>query len=92
MVMSTILYWYAPFRSKRPLGVRLHSYRGIEPVQNRFKIRVVQKSVPEIEPVRKRTIPFPYEQKKKSSSGPLSGPVGFLRVHASVFHLLSLSV
>ena len=34
-----------------------------EQVQNRFEIRMVRKSEPEIEPVRKRTIPFPYEQK-----------------------------
>ena len=36
-----------------------------ETVQNRFKIRMVRKSEPEIKPVRKRTIPFPYEQKKQ---------------------------
>ena len=64
-----------------------------EPVQNRFKIPMVRKSEPEIEPVHKRTIPFPYEQKKgRSSSGPLSGPAGFLRVQASAFHLLSPSI
>ena len=28
--MSAILYWYAPVRSKRPVGARLHSRRGIE--------------------------------------------------------------
>ena len=28
-----------------------------EPVQNRFKIQMVRKSEPEIDPVRKRTIP-----------------------------------
>ena len=63
-----------------------------EPVQNRFKIRMVRKSEPEIGPVRKRTIPFPYEHKGRSSSGPLSGPAGFLRVHTSVFHLFSPSI
>ena len=65
-----------------------------EPVQNRFKIRMVRKSEPEIEPVRKRTIPFPYEQKRqvRGSSSPLFGPAGFLRVHASAFHLLSPSI
>ena len=63
-----------------------------EPVQNRFKIRMVRKSEPEIGSVRKRTIPFPYEQKGSSSSGPLSGPVGFLLVHTSAFHLLSPSI
>ena len=28
MAMSAILYWYAPVRSKRPIGARLHSHRG----------------------------------------------------------------
>ena len=64
-----------------------------EPVQNRFKIQMVRKSEPEIEPVRKRTIPFPHMNKKgRSSSGPLSGPAGFLWEHASAFHLLSSSI
>ena len=36
-----------------------------EPVQNRFKIRMVLKSEPEIGPVRKPTIPFPYEHKRQ---------------------------
>ena len=31
-----------------------------EPIQNRFKIRMVRKSELEIGPVRKRTIPLPY--------------------------------
>ena len=31
-------------------------------------------------------------KKGRSSSGPLSGPAGFLRVHASAFHLLSASI
>ena len=39
--------------------------KPIEPVQNRFKIRMVRKSEPEIGPARKRTIPFPYEQKRQ---------------------------
>ena len=68
--MSAIFDWYALVRSKRPVGEKLHSHRGIEtkpsePVQNRFKIRMVQKSEPEIEPVCKRTIPFPYEHKRQ---------------------------
>ena len=66
--------------------------RPSEPVQNRFKIWMVRKSEPEIEPVRKRTIPFPYEQKGRSTSGPLSGRAGFLWVHESAFHLLSPSI
>ena len=36
-----------------------------EPVQNRFKIQMVRKSKPEIEPVRKRTIPFSYDWQKR---------------------------
>ena len=36
-----------------------------KPVQKRFKIRMVRKSEPEIRAVRKRTIPFPYEQKRQ---------------------------
>ena len=63
-----------------------------EPFQNRFKIRVVWKSEPEIGPFRKRTIPFRYEQKRQVGSGPLSGVAGFLRVHTSAFHLLSPSI
>ena len=68
--MSAILYWYAPVHSERPVGKKLHSHRGYknkpsEPVQNRFKIRMVRKIEPEIGLVRKRTIPFPYEQKRQ---------------------------
>ena len=63
-----------------------------EPFQNRFKIRVVWKSEPKIGPFRKRTIPFRYEHKRQVCSGPLSGLAGFLRVHASAFHLLSPSI
>ena len=39
-------------------------------------------------------IPFHSHMNKKgrSSSGPLSGPAGFLWVHASAFHLLSPSI
>ena len=55
-----------------------------EPVQNRFKIRMVRKSEPEIGPVHKRTIPFPYEEK----AGPvqvhfpdLLGFYGYTQVH-----------
>ena len=29
-VMSVVLCWYAPVHSKRPVGERLHSHRGIE--------------------------------------------------------------
>ena len=95
--MSAIFYWYALVRSKREVGEKLHFAQGYrnkpsEPIQNRFKIRMVRKSEPEIEPVRKRYIPFSYEQKGRSSSGPRSGPAGFLQVHASAFHLLSPSI
>ena len=44
---------------------QLYKNKPSEPVQNRFKIRIVRKSEPEIGPVRKRTIPFPYEQKRQ---------------------------
>ena len=39
-------------------------------------------------------VPFHYcmNRKGKSSSDPLSGPVGFLQAHASAFHLLSPSI
>ena len=92
--MVTILYWYAPVRSKRPVGRQVAFTQGYrnkpsEPFQNRFKIRVVWKSEPEIGPFRKRTVRFRYEQKRQVCSGPLSGLAGFLRVHASAFHLLS---
>ena len=95
--MVRILYWYAPVRSKRSVGREVAFTQGYrnkpsEPFQNRFKIRVVWKSEPEIGPFRKRTIPFRYEQKRQVCSGPLSGLAGFLRVHASAFHLLSASI
>ena len=96
--MSAILLWHAPVRSIR-CGRRevafTQGYRNkpSEPFQNRFIIRMVWKREPGIGPVRKRTIPFPYEEKKcRSSSAPLSGSAGFLRVHASAFHLLSPSI
>ena len=63
-----------------------------EPFQNRFKIRSVWKSEPEIGPFRKRTIPFRYEHERQACSGPLSGLAGFLRVQAIAFHLLSPSI
>ena len=92
--MITILYWYAPVCSKKPVGREVAFTQGYrnkpsEPFQNRFKIRVVWKSEPEIEPFRKRTIAFRYEQKRQVCSGPLSRLAGFLRVHTSAFHLLS---
>ena len=95
--MSTILHWYAPVRSKRPAGERLHSHRGIETnPANRSRIgskfgwsgKVNQKSS------QFANVPFHFHMNKKgrSSSGPLSGPAGFLRVHASAFQLLSPSI
>ena len=67
--MVTILYWYAPVYSKRPVGREVAFTQGYrnkpsEPFQNRFKIWVVWKSEPEIGPFRKLTIPFRYEQKR----------------------------
>ena len=93
MAMGAILYCCALVRSKRPVGREVAFTQRLfekssKPVQNRSKIRVVRKCEPEIGPVRKRTVPFPYEN-SRSSSGPLSGPVGFLRVHTNAFHLLS---
>ena len=95
--MSAILYWYAPVRSKRPVGEKLHSHKGIKTnPANRSRIgskfgwygKVNQKSG------RFANVPFHSHMNKKgrSSSGPLSGPAGFLRVHASAFHLLSPSI
>ena len=65
---------------------QLYKNKPSELVQNRFKIRIVRKSKPEIGPVRKRIIPFPYEQKRQIQFS------GFLRVQASAFHLLSPSI
>ena len=89
--MVTILYWYAPARSRRPVGREVAFTQGYrnkpsKPFQNRFKIRVVWKREPEIGPFRKRTIPFRYEQKRQVC---FLGLAGFLQVHASAFHLLS---
>ena len=95
--MSAILYWYAPVCSKRPVGARLHSHRGIETnPANMSRIgskfgwygKTNQKSG------RFANIPFHSHMNKKgrSSSGPLSLPVGFLRVHAGAYHLLSPSI
>ena len=83
--------WFVP---KAGRGERLHSHRGMEknPV-NWSRIcpkfgwygKVNQKSG------RFTNIPFHscVNRKGRSSSGPLSGPVGFLQVHTSAFHLLS---
>ena len=86
-----------PVRSTRPVGREVALTQGYrnkpsEPFQNTFKIRVVWESEPEIGPFRKRTIPFRYEQKRQVCSGPLFGLAGFLRIHASAFHLLSPSI
>ena len=91
--MVTILYWYAPVHSKRPVGGEVAFTQGYrnKPREPR-KIWVVWKSEPEIRPFRKCTIPFWYEHKRQVCSGPLSGLAGFLRVHASAFHLLSPSI
>ena len=63
-----ILVCSGPFqKAGRRKGAFTQGYRNkpSEPVHNRFKIRMVRKSEPEIEPVRKRTIPSPYEQKRQ---------------------------
>ena len=84
-------------RSKRPVGARLHSHRGIETnPANQSKIgskfgwcgKANQKSG------RFANVPFHSHMSKKGrfSSAPLSGPAGFLRVHVSAFHLLSPSM
>ena len=91
-VMSAILC-----RSKRPVGERLHSHRGIETnPANRSRIgskfgwygKVNQKSG------RFSNVPFHsrINIEGRSNSGPLSGLPWFLRVHASAFHLLSPSI
>ena len=91
--MDAILYWYGPVHSKRPVG-RGCIHTGVwkkssKPVQNRPKFvwygKVNQKSG------RFANVPFHSRMNRKgrSSSGPLSGPAGFLQVHASAFHLRS---
>ena len=95
--MSAILYWYAPVPSNkagRRKVVFTQGYRNksSKQVQNRIKIQMVRKSESEIGPVCKRTIPFHMNTTGRSSSGPLSGLSGFLGVHPSGFHLLSLSI
>ena len=66
--MSAIFYWYALVRSKRPVGEKLHSHRGIETnPMNRSRTgskfgrygKVKQKSS------LFANIPFPYEQKRQ---------------------------
>ena len=95
--MGAILYWYAPVCSKRPVGRELHSHRGIETnPANRSRIgskfgwygKVDQKSG-RFANVRYHSC---MNRKGRSSSGPLSGPAAFLRVHTSAFHLLSPSI
>ena len=63
-----------------------------KPVLNRFKIRMIPKSEPEIGPVRKRTIPFPFAEKRKVLFRSTFQTSGFLWVDASAFHLLSPSI
>ena len=88
--MDAILYWYGPVRSKRPVGREEGMEKSRKSVQNRSKIRVVlRKNEPDIGSIRKSTVPFCMNGKGRSSSGPLSGTVGFLGVHTSAFHLLS---
>ena len=95
--MSTILYWYTSVHSKRPVGEKLHSRRGIETdPTDRSRIgskfgwygKVNQKSI------RFANIPFHSHMNKKGrfSSGPLSRSAGFLRLQASAFPLLSPSI
>ena len=98
MAMSEILYWYAPVqkfqKASRSEVAFTQGYRNkpSEPVQNRFKIRMVRKA--NQKSGRFANVPFHWHMSKKgrSSSGPLSGPAGFLWVHASAFHLLSPSI
>ena len=60
--------------------------KSSKPIQNRSNIRVVRKSEPEIGPVYKPTVSLTHEQKRRVQFRPT---VGFIRVHASAFHLLS---
>ena len=93
--MSAIFYLYALVHSKRLVGEKLHSHRKTNLV-NRSRIgskfgwygKMNQKSS------RFANVPFHSHMNKKgrSSSGPLSGPAGFLREHASAFHLLFPSI
>ena len=83
-----------PFRScpfQKVVSVRLlHGYRkkSSGPFQYMSRNCAVRRSEPEIQTIRKRTVPFSYEQKNRSSSGPLSSPVWFLLVTPSWFLLL----
>ena len=63
-----------------------------EPVQNRFKIRMMRKVNQKSDRFANVPLHSHMNKKGKSSSGPLSGPAGFLLVHASAFHLLSPSI
>ena len=63
--MSAILYWKKKSGRREAAFTQGYKNKPSEPVQNRFKIRMVRKSEPETGQVRKRTIPFPYEQKRQ---------------------------
>ena len=94
MVIGEIAHWYTFVRSKKPVGREIVFAQGYgKNPANRFRIgpkfgwygKVNQKSD------QFANVPFHSRMNRKgrSSSDPLSGPVGFLRVHASAFHLLS---
>ena len=92
--MGVILYCYALVRRKSPVGreVAFTQGSGKNPA-NRSRIgpKFGLYGKANLKSGRFANVPFRSHMNRKgwSSSGPLSGPVGFLRVHASAFHLLS---
>ena len=92
--MGAILYCYTLVRPKRPVGREVavaQEYEKNPADRSRtcakfgWYGKVNQKSG------RFANVPFHFRMNRKgrSSSSPLFGPVGFLRIHTSAFHLLS---
>ena len=83
-----IMLHSGPFQKAGRERGRIHTEvwkKSSEPVQNRSKVKVNQKSG------RFTNVSFHSRMNRKGRSSlvPLSGPVEFLWVHASAFHLLS---
>ena len=74
--MGAIAYWSALVRSKKPVGREVAFTKGYGKYPANWS-RIGPK------------FGWYVNRKGRSRSGPLSGPVGFLQVHASAFHLLS---
>ena len=91
--MGAIAYWSALVRSKRPVGREFAFTQkyGQNPANwSRIGPEFEWYGKVNQKPGRFANIPFHscMNKKSRSSLGPLSGPVGFLQVHASAFHLL----